>query len=286
MDRTAFYAALRRRSSGVFGTSLSQGQVDGCTAILNEAETEGTPLRFLAYMLATSYHETAATMKPITEYGSRSYFDKYDAGTKIGRTLGNDQKGDGYKYRGRGFVQLTGRTNYARAAKELAIDLVRYPDDALEPDIAAAILFRGMQEGWFTGRKLSDYINLDKTDYFNARRIVNGTDRAEKIAGYAKAFETALREAAYASQAPKPKPVAPPSPPTEPVPQASPAPSLTDAQKTAGVPFPPKQPEREPEPVSGGKTVAAGAAGILVFVAAFWGWMLSLPCDWFGLFCK
>lgn len=51
---------------------------------------------------------------------------------------------------------------------------------------------------------------------------------------------------------------------------ASPAPSLTDAQKTAGVPFPPRVPERDPDPVSGGKTVAAGAAGILVFVAAVW----------------
>jgi predicted chitinase len=264
MDRTAFYASVRRRTSGIFGTSLSQGQVTGCEAILNEAERQGTPLRFLAYMLATSYHETGATMKPITEYGQRSYFDKYDAGTKIGAALGNTQKGDGYKYRGRGFVQLTGRSNYARAAKELAVDLVRYPDDALEPDIAAAILFRGMTEGWFTGKKLSDYINLDKTDYFNARRIVNGTDRAQKIAGYAKAFEAALREGAYASQAPKPKPV--------PVP---PAPSLTDAQKTAGVPFPQKAPESAPASPTGGKTVAAGVALILAGVAGFWAYMLD-----------
>jgi hypothetical protein len=236
MNRAAFYASVRRRTSGIFGTSLSQGQVNGCEAILNEAEKQGTPLRFLAYMLATSYHETGATMKPITEYGQRSYFGKYDFGTKLGAQLGNTQKGDGYTYRGRGFVQLTGRANYARAGRELSVDLENYPDDALEPDIAASILFKGMTEGWFTGRKLSDYINLDKTDYFNARRIVNGTDKADKIAGYAKAFETALREGGYASQAPKPRPVATESAtdaPQQPLkvqsaPAASSAPSSSD----------------------------------------------------------
>src|SRR5690348_3906303 len=173
MDKSRFYACLRARSSGVFGTSLSQGQVNGCEALLKEAESEGTPLRFLAYMLATAYHETACTMQPVREIGKGK-------GKEYGKPI------NGRTYYGRGYVQLTWLANYQRAAKELAIDLVRYPDDALEPDIAAAIMFRGMTEGWFTGKKLADYINLDKTDYFNARRIVNGTDRAEKIAGYAK----------------------------------------------------------------------------------------------------
>jgi hypothetical protein len=218
MDKTKFYASLRSRTSGVFGTSLSQKQVNGCEAILAEAATEGTPLRFLAYMLATAYHETACTMQPITEYGKRSYFDKYEPGTTIGRRLGNTQKGDGFTYRGRGFVQLTGRENYASASVKLGLDLVRYPDDALELDIAAPIMFRGMTEGWFTTRKLSDYINLDKTDYYNARRIINGTDCAEKIAGYAKAFETALRDAGYTSQKPveRPQPPAAPEQPPKP----------------------------------------------------------------------
>lgn len=256
MDRTAFYASVRRRTSGIFGTSLSQGQVNGCNTLLEEAEKEGTPLRFLAYILATAYHETACTMQPVREIGKGK-----------GRPYGKPVNGK--IYYGRGYVQLTWLENYQRAAKELAVDLVRYPDDALEPDIAAVILFKGMAEGWFTGKKLSDYINLDKTDYFNARRIVNGTDRAQKIAGYAKAFETALREGAYASQAAKPKPVPAPPPPAP-----------IDANKTAGVPVPPRAPEREPTPVSGGKTVAAGAAGILVFTAAFWatveGWWAHL----------
>lgn len=256
MNRAAFYASVRRRASGIFGTSLSQGQVNGCNTLLSEAEKEGTPLRFLAYILATAYHETACTMQPVREIGKGK-------GKPYGKPV------NGKTYYGRGYVQLTWLENYQRAAKELAVDLVRYPDDALEPDIAAAILFRGMTEGWFTGKKLSDYINLDKTDYFNARRIVNGTDRADKIAGYAKAFETALREGAYASQAARPKPV-----------PAPPAPSLTDAQKTAGVPFPPKAPESAPQANSGGKSVAIGAAGIIAFTAAFWataeGWWAHL----------
>lgn len=253
MNRAAFYASVRRRASGIFGTSLSQGQVNGCETLLSEAEKEGTPLRFLAYILATAYHETACTMQPVREIGKGK-----------GRPYGKPVNGK--TYYGRGYVQLTWLENYQRAAKELAVDLVRYPDDALEPDIAAAILFRGMTEGWFTGKKLSDYINLDKTDYFNARRIVNGTDRADKIAGYAKAFETGLRESAYASQAAKPKP--------KPVP-TNPDPAPVDAAKTAGVPVPPRTPESAPTASSGGKTVAAGAAGVLVFAAAFWAWALD-----------
>lgn len=253
MDKPKFYASLRARNSGVFGTSLSQGQVNGCEALLKEAESEGTPLRFLAYMLATAYHETSATMQPVREIGKGK-------GKEYGKPI------NGRTYYGRGYVQLTWLANYQRAAKELAIDLVRYPDDALEPDIAAAIMFRGMTEGWFTGKKLADYINLDKTDYINARRIVNGTDKAEKIAGYAEAFETALREGGYASQAPKPKPVVAPAP--------------TSAQKPIPAPTPAPMPEPAPTDAPAGKGIAAAAALILAFTASFWataeGWWTHL----------
>lgn len=222
MDRSAFYAALRARNSGVFGTSISQGQVAGCEAILDEAQKRGTPLRQVAYMLATSYHETAFTMQPITEYGKVSYFSKYEPSTRIGRDLGNTVAGDGYRFRGRGYVQLTGRRNYRKASEELCLhpnsDLITNPELALEPKVAAAIMFYGMTEGWFTGRKLDDYIKGDKCDYVNARRIINGTDKAQKIAGYAEAFAKALRAAGYVGQAPAkpitipPAPVAPPAP--------------------------------------------------------------------------
>jgi hypothetical protein len=51
---------------------------------------------------------------------------------------------------------------------------------------------RGMFEGWFTGKKLEDYIFGNTCDYVGARKIVNGTDRAETIAGYAEKFQSAL----------------------------------------------------------------------------------------------
>ena len=65
MNREAFYASLRARGSGVFGTSLTQGQVDGLEAIL--AACDGLPVTHAAYVLATAYHETARTMQPVRE---------------------------------------------------------------------------------------------------------------------------------------------------------------------------------------------------------------------------
>lgn len=225
MNRSAFYAALRRRASGVFGTSLSQGQVDGCETLLDEACRRGAPVNDAAYILATAYHETAHTMQPIHELGGRAYFDKYEPGTRIGKALGNILPGDGYKFRGRGYVQLTGRRNYELAKKKTGFDLVNKPDMALEPEVAVAILFDGMEEGWFTGRDLSDFVDEfdeaaeeDLREFVEARRIVNGTDKAALIGGYAIAFEQALREAGYqanatvaADPAPRPGPQ-PPAP--------------------------------------------------------------------------
>lgn len=186
MDRSSFYASLRARNSGAFGTSLSQKQVNGCEAILDAAERRGIPLRQLAYILATVYHETAHTMQPIAEYGKGK-----------GRKYGVPAGPYGHVYYGRGLVQLTWLANYERASKELAINLVKYPDDAMQLDVATEILITGMLKGWFTGKKLPDYISGEKVDYTNARRIVNGTDKAALIAGYAKAFETALNTAGY-----------------------------------------------------------------------------------------
>ncbi|QAZ46752.1 hypothetical protein [Mesorhizobium sp. Pch-S] len=224
MDRSKFYESLRARNSGVFGTSLSQTQVNGTEALLNEGQSIGLPLRQLAYVLATAYHETARTMLPIEEYGKGK-------GRPYGKPAGPYDK----IYFGRGFVQLTWLENYQHAGEVLGINLVKFPEKALDLDIASEILFRGMMEGWFTRKKLSDYISGDKADYVNARRIVNGMDKAELIAGYAKAFETALRAAGYIGQAPKTlltpaekpaetvvvTPAAPQSPPPEPAPQAS-----------------------------------------------------------------
>jgi hypothetical protein len=179
-----FWKAARK----LFGGLLSQAQVNGIETIL--AASEGLPIGHRAYLLATAKHETADTMQPITEYGGRKYFDKYDTG-KLAKALGNtpDKDGDGYLYRGRGYVQITGRANYSKTGDKLGVDLIANPDAALNPTLAARILVRGCSEGWFTGKKLSDYLG---DDFRNARRVVNGTDKADLIAGYAIEFGKAL----------------------------------------------------------------------------------------------
>jgi putative chitinase len=194
----AFFDAVRP----LFGGKLSQSQVDGLTIIVRAFDERGDgDLKHLAYLLGTTKHETADTMAPIYERGQKSYFAKYEPGTKIGKALGNTAKGDGYRYRGRGFVQLTGRANYRKFGIE------DDPDKALEPDIAANILVIGCLRGWFTGKKLSDY----KT-FTSMRRVVNGTDKAELIAGYAQTFLRAL-DGLPATKAPE-VPAAPETPPT------------------------------------------------------------------------
>lgn len=162
----------------LFGGKLTQSQVDGIVAIVGsyDVEGDGNP-RHLAYLLATAKWETAHTMQPIYERGAKAYFNKYEPGTKIGKALGNTQKGDGYLYRGRGYVQLTGRANYRKFGLENS------PDKALEEDTAAFVLVNGCLVGMFTGKKLSDY-----TTFTNMRRVVNGTDKASEIASIADGF--------------------------------------------------------------------------------------------------
>lgn len=163
------------------------------------------PLSWAAYALATAYHETGRTMQPVHEKGmgdrdgdgEDDYFEKYDTGP-IAARLGNtpEHDGDGQRYAGRGFVQLTGRANYAKAGKYVGQDLVADPDLALRPDVAAAIMVLGMRAGWFTGHKLADYLPANgpatRAAFTQARHIINGTDRAEIIAAYADAFQDAL----------------------------------------------------------------------------------------------
>lgn len=177
---SAFFAKVRE-----FFGRLSQEQVDGFNVLLDGTATVN--LRHRAYILATAWHETAFTMQPITERGSRAYFNKYEPGTKLGKALGNTLIGDGYRFRGRGYVQITGRRNYNRAALAVGKDLVTMPDLALDPETATRIIVSGMSAGWFTGRKMADY-----DDYVKMRAVVNRRDRAGDIAGYAHRFETAL----------------------------------------------------------------------------------------------
>lgn len=186
IDKHSFFSNYR----DFFG-NLSQRQVDGLDQLLDaiRADESVTDLRHLAYMLATVKHECADTWRPITEYGNRTYFDKYNAGTSIGKRLGNLHKGDGYLFRGRGYVQITGRDNYAK----FGLDLIANPDKALEPGTAFKIMVAGMLNGLFTGKSLYTYIHDGICDYVAARRIINGTDQAENIAKYAFTFEKILK---------------------------------------------------------------------------------------------
>jgi putative chitinase len=191
-DRDKFFAAYRMQ----FGP-IGQSQVDGLNALLDaiEADTALTDYRHAAYMLATTKHECADTWQPIVERGPRSYFDKYEPGTKIGRNLGNTQPGDGYRYRGRGYVQITGRPNYQKMGEVLEIDLPGQPEHALHPPHAYRIMAHGFRHGTFTGKKINDYISPMGKDYRNARKCINGLDKADLIASYAVKFDRILVEA-------------------------------------------------------------------------------------------
>ena len=194
LNRDRFFPAAR---AGAFGGRLTQGQVDGINAILDAWERRSnTDLRHLAYELATTKWETAHTMQPIDEYGGDAYFHRmYDRDgerPEVARALGNIAPGDGVKFHGRGYVQLTGRTNYHRMSKVVGADLVADPELALDSDIAALILLEGMEQGMFTGVGLGRYFNAAVCDWVQARRIINGLDKAEAIADIARAFYVAL----------------------------------------------------------------------------------------------
>ena len=194
MDRAAFFADLRK---GLLGPTLDQDEVSGCEAVLDAMA--GLPLSWCAYALATAYHETAHTMQPIREFGGPKYLTRmYDitgARPALARQMGNTEPGDGVKYCGRGLVQLTWKVNYAKAGAKIGVDLVNHPDRAMVPANAARIMREGMVEGWFTGKRLKDYLPTRTavlSQYQQARRIINGTDKAALIAGYAMQFEAAL----------------------------------------------------------------------------------------------
>ena len=125
----------------------------------------GTSVLNVAYLLATSWHETAYTMLPIKEYGGYKYLSKYDTG-RLARILGNtpEADGDGVFYAGRGHVMITGRNNYRKFSALLNIDLLKFPDLALDLKISAEILTVGSLKGMFTGKQLSDYIKFGYSD--------------------------------------------------------------------------------------------------------------------------
>lgn len=176
---------LRER---LFGGSLTQTQVDSLNYLVQRCEEFVLTYPETAYVLATAYHETGYVqngkmnrdMLPVRERGGEKYLRRKRY----------------YPHVGMGYVQLTWEDNFKRVGDLIGVDLLNNPEKALEPDIASEILIKGMVFGWFTGvgfhRKCPVY-RYNRARYKRARKIVNGTDKANLIAGYAMDFEKALR---------------------------------------------------------------------------------------------
>lgn len=176
IDRAYFFDGIRDRLAG---GHLTQTQVNGLEFLLIKLDVWNFDPRWAAYMLATVWHETGGEMQPNAEKGSPSYFAK---------------KKYGFQWRGRGYVHLTWRENYEKFGKVMLADLLGDPERALEPDMAWEIMRIGMVKGLFTGRRLDQYFNDEITRWSAARAIINGTDCADKIAGYANIFFDSIRE--------------------------------------------------------------------------------------------
>jgi putative chitinase len=217
-DRTRFFQGY----TAAFAAP-SQSQQAGLQALLAavEADPDVSDLRWLAYMFATVKHECADTWRPIEEYG-RGKGHKYGVPVTV-----TDPQGNQYTnvYYGRGYVQLTWDWNYKAMGQALGNRLLYQPELALQPAVAYAIMSQGMRKGSFTGKKLGDYINANGADYVNARKIINGLDQAQRIAGYASALEKVLRDSVVAAVPGVPMP----APATAPAPTPAPAPAAPAA---------------------------------------------------------
>lgn len=173
------------RLVSVLPQNLQQSARQHFPFIVQESQRQGVQNKAqLAYILATATHESGAG-KHMEEFASGRAYE--------GRSsLGNNQPGDGVRYKGRGYVQLTGRRNYTDWSRRLGMDLVGNPRLVENPQVAAKILVGGMMQGTFTGRGLGSYINNQQTDFMGARRTVNGTDRAGHIAQIAQRLMSAM----------------------------------------------------------------------------------------------
>jgi len=226
MNRTTFLAYARRAP---FGGRLKQTQIDGLNAILDEWDRRqaiGKVIdnRFLAYMLATTFLETGGEMQPVTEnlnYSAERLTQVWPtrfpdlasakpyarnarklANKVYGNRMGNTVADDGWRYRGRGLAQITGKSNYSR------FGIADTPEKAGEMVTAVRILFDGMIGGIFTGKKLADFFNQVANDPVGARAIINGTNKAKLIAGYYQNFLDALEASRAPAELPDVKPEA------------------------------------------------------------------------------
>lgn len=165
--------------------------------IIEESRREGLLRNQCAYVLATADWESNHTFEPVREaYYLKAKAEAYRKKLRY------------YPWYGRGMVQLTWEENYRLAGEKIGVDLIANPDLAMEPKNAVRILVQGMKEGWFTKKKLSDYITLSASGFVNARRIINGTDKASEISDLAKKYDAELRAEGYGSLS-TPKPIIP-----------------------------------------------------------------------------
>ncbi|MDD4778056.1 MAG: hypothetical protein PHV53_07185 [Fermentimonas sp.] len=196
MNKQQFFNEIAK---SLFNGKLTRSQKSGMEYKLTAFDMFNiSDNRRRAYMLATSYHETGRRMQPVEEIGCGA-----------GKPYGKKFRCDATRYSlpdklyyGRGDVQLTWYENYERMGRILDLPLLEYPELALDAEVSALIMVEGMtrglsKKGDFTGVSLDNYFNPRRDDPFNARRIINGLDQADKIAGYYYKFLFALERAEF-----------------------------------------------------------------------------------------
>jgi putative chitinase len=139
----------------------------------------------LAAFLAQTKHESIKFSTTI-EQGSDKYFDKYEPSTELGKKLGNTQKGDGKKFKGRGYIQITGRSNYTQVGKALGLDLLNNPELLEIPENAAKASI-----WWWKNNVRPKVPNKDFSNNYAVSGLVN-RGSANK-----KAYKLAERETYY-----------------------------------------------------------------------------------------
>ena len=194
MNPDHFWSIIR---TNIFKGRISTGAFDTVNHIVDTYYAHYMPVadpEHLAYILATAYHESYHRLLnpdwlPVREGFAKTNEGAISAVTKLfdaGRISQNYSlpHTNGHSYYGRGLVQITWPENYRKMGKVLGIDLYGNPDLMLDPIVSAKALVIGSVEGTYTGRKLADFDTPDgMLDAFNARRVINGLDKAEKIKG-------------------------------------------------------------------------------------------------------
>ena len=174
IDRKSFYDKLK--TTGLFN-KLTELQVQGMEAVFDEWEANTyTDIRWLAYELATIKHETANTMQPVREKGGEKYLKSKPY----------------YPYVGNDLLQTTWLENYKKVKKFTGVDVVTNPLLIADLKVSAKVALYFMVNGLYTGVGLKKYFNDTKADKINARKIINGTDKAELVGSYYDKFLTAL----------------------------------------------------------------------------------------------